>query len=94
MLYPAGETAATAPACAAHRAYPVIDSLLIALLRGYKRWISPLLGTRCRFVPTCSEYAMQAIARFGTLRGGWLAIRRIGRCHPLHPGGHDPVPPP
>lgn len=67
---------------------------LIALLRGYKRWISPLLGPRCRFVPTCSEYAMEAIARFGALKGSWLALRRIGRCHPLHPGGHDPVPPP
>ena len=71
----------------------VIDRLLIALLRGYKRWLSPLLGPRCRFVPTCSEYAMQAIARHGALRGGWLALRRIGRCHPLNPGGHDPVPP-
>ena len=71
----------------------VIDRLLIVLLRGYKRWISPLLGPRCRFHPTCSEYAMQAIGRFGALKGGWLAVRRILRCHPLHPGGHDPVPP-
>ncbi|MGQ4659684.1 membrane protein insertion efficiency factor YidD [Lysobacter sp. F6437] len=80
-----------------HGAYflqgPVIDRLLIALLRGYKRWISPLLGPRCRFHPTCSEYAMQAVARFGAIKGSWLAIRRILRCHPLHPGGHDPVPP-
>lgn len=73
---------------------PVIERLLIALLRFYKRWLSPLLGPRCRFHPTCSEYAMQAIARFGALRGSWLAVRRILRCHPLHPGGHDPVPPP
>lgn len=91
--------AATAQQCATLRSGPVIDpsfisSALIALLRGYKRWISPLLGTRCRFVPTCSEYAMEAIGRFGALKGSWLAIRRIGRCHPLHPGGHDPVPPP
>ncbi|MDQ3511505.1 MAG: membrane protein insertion efficiency factor YidD [Pseudomonadota bacterium] len=72
----------------------VIERLLIALLKFYKRWISPLLGPRCRFHPTCSEYAMQAIARFGATRGSWLALRRILRCHPLHPGGHDPVPPP
>lgn len=86
--------AATAQQCATLRSRPVIDHLLIALLRGYKRWISPLLGTRCRFVPSCSEYAMEAIGRFGALKGSWLAIRRIGRCHPLHAGGHDPVPPP
>ena len=86
-------TAATAQACAEPRPNIVIARFLIALLRAYKRWLSPLLGPRCRFAPTCSEYAMVAIARFGALRGGWLALRRIGRCHPLHPGGHDPVPP-
>jgi putative membrane protein insertion efficiency factor len=90
--------AATARHCATLRSRPVTDpsfisTALIALLRGYKRWISPLLGTRCRFVPTCSEYAMEAIGRFGAFKGSWLAIRRIGRCHPLHPGGHDPIPP-
>jgi putative membrane protein insertion efficiency factor len=85
-------TAATAQACAAPHSRIVIDHFLILCLRGYKRWLSPLLGPRCRFVPTCSEYAMTAIARFGALKGGWLALRRIGRCHPFHPGGHDPVP--
>ena len=70
----------------------MFDRLLIAILRGYKRWLSPLLGPRCRFVPSCSEYAMQAIALHGAGRGTWLAARRIARCHPLHPGGHDPVP--
>jgi len=70
----------------------VIGRLLIALLRVYKRFISPLLGQRCRFVPSCSEYAMDAIAMHGPLRGGWLTLCRLGRCHPLHPGGFDPVP--
>ncbi|HEU0152350.1 MAG TPA: membrane protein insertion efficiency factor YidD [Arenimonas sp.] len=65
---------------------------VILLLRGYKLAISPLLGQRCRFYPSCSEYTMQAIDRFGVLRGGWLGARRIGRCHPLNPGGVDPVP--
>ena len=71
----------------------MIARILIATLRGYKRWLSPLLGPRCRFAPTCSEYAMDALARFGVLHGSWLALRRLARCHPLHPGGHDPVPP-
>ncbi|KFN45374.1 membrane protein insertion efficiency factor YidD [Arenimonas metalli] len=65
---------------------------VILLLRGYKLAISPLLGQRCRFYPSCSEYTMQAIDRFGVLRGGWLGARRIGRCHPMNEGGLDPVP--
>jgi len=70
----------------------VVSRLLIFILRNYKRWVSPLLGPRCRFVPSCSEYAMGTISRFGALRGTWLAARRLARCHPLNPGGFDPVP--
>lgn len=70
----------------------MIGHSMIAILRVYKRFLSPLLGPRCRFLPTCSEYAMQAIERFGPLKGSWLALRRIGRCHPLNDGGFDPVP--
>lgn len=61
-------------------------------IRGYQVLISPLLPPSCRFHPTCSSYALTAIERYGVLRGGWLALRRIGRCHPWNPGGYDPVP--
>jgi putative membrane protein insertion efficiency factor len=69
-----------------------MKKILIGLIRGYKILISPLLPPSCRFHPTCSVYAMEAIERFGIFKGGWLAVRRILRCHPFHPGGYDPVP--
>jgi len=62
------------------------------LIRGYQYWISPLLGRHCRFWPSCSEYAREAIERYGLWRGGWLAAKRVCRCHPWHTGGCDPVP--
>jgi uncharacterized protein len=66
--------------------------LAIVLIRGYQLLISPLLPPACRFYPSCSSYALGAIAGHGILRGGWLALARIARCHPWHPGGVDPVP--
>ena len=67
-------------------------TLATALIRGYQRLLSPWLGTGCRYVPTCSTYALEAIERFGVVRGGWLGLRRIGRCHPWAAAGADPVP--
>jgi len=66
--------------------------LLVALIRGYQRLLSPALPAACRFYPSCSQYALEAVSRHGALRGGWLAVRRLARCHPFHPGGFDPVP--
>ena len=69
-------------------------TVLIALIRVYQWLISPWLGNHCRFYPSCSEYAREAIERHGVMRGVWLALRRLLRCHPWHPGGVDPVPEP
>ena len=66
--------------------------MLLMLLRAYKRWISPLLPSACRFHPTCSEYMMQAIQDHGPALGVWLGLKRLSRCHPFHAGGLDPVP--
>lgn len=68
--------------------------LVIFLIRGYQYLISPLLGSHCRFYPSCSCYAHTAVERYGVLRGGWLSLRRLARCHPWNPGGLDPVPEP
>ncbi|MGQ0712606.1 MAG: membrane protein insertion efficiency factor YidD [Gemmatimonadaceae bacterium] len=70
----------------------MIRWLLIALVRGYQVVLSPLLPPACRYYPSCSAYAVEALEKHGALRGSWLAVKRIGRCHPFHPGGFDPVP--
>jgi putative membrane protein insertion efficiency factor len=69
-----------------------LSVLAILLIKAYRAVVSPLLPPTCRFTPTCSAYAMTAIERHGLMRGGWLAVKRISRCHPWNPGGHDPVP--
>jgi len=66
--------------------------VMIALLRGYKLFLSPLLPPMCRFEPTCSVYTMQAVEKYGVVRGTWLGVRRLSRCHVFNPGGWDPVP--
>ena len=70
----------------------IMRLILQTLIRGYQLIISPWLGPRCRFYPSCSQYAHEALAVHGALRGSWLALRRLSRCHPWHPGGLDPVP--
>lgn len=66
--------------------------VLLKAIAFYQKLVSPSLGTNCRYQPTCSSYAYQAVERFGVLKGSWLALRRLGRCHPFHAGGYDPVP--
>jgi uncharacterized protein len=69
-----------------------MKTLFTALIRVYQYLIRPMLGSNCRFAPSCSDYALEAVQKYGALKGGWLALRRISRCHPYHPGGYDPVP--
>ena len=69
-----------------------MKAVLIAALRGYQYALRPMLGANCRFYPSCSDYAREAIERHGAWHGTWLATRRVCRCHPYHPGGYDPVP--
>lgn len=69
-----------------------VKIVFLFLIDVYRRYISPLKSPCCRYIPTCSEYAMIAIERYGAARGGWLALKRILRCHPFHEGGYDPVP--
>lgn len=69
-----------------------MKSLLMGVIRGYQRYVSPLTPPSCRFHPTCSHYTYEAIEKYGAVKGTWLGIKRIARCHPFHPGGFDPVP--
>ena len=82
-------TSGLAPAFAALSG--ALQALLLALIGAYRQWISPLLGPRCRFIPSCSAYGLEAIGRHGPWRGGWLTLRRLLRCHPFTPCGCDPV---
>ena len=75
-----------------HGASHLTRSIIRRIHRGYKRWISPLFGNVCRFSPTCSEYALQAIEKYGFIKGVWLAFKRIIRCNPYCRGGNDPLP--
>ena len=66
-------------------------TVTLAMLRGYKRFVSPLLPRACRFHPTCSAYCYEAVERHGVIKGGFMAVKRLSKCHPFHPGGFDPV---
>ncbi|MFW8601632.1 membrane protein insertion efficiency factor YidD [Desulfobacterota bacterium M19] len=68
-----------------------MQRFLLSLIRAYQIFISPLFPPSCRYIPSCSQYAIEAVSRYGIWRGGWLAVRRICRCHPFHAGGYDPV---
>lgn len=69
-----------------------MKSVMIGFIKFYRRWISPILPPSCRFYPTCSQYGLDAIKRFGAVKGGYLTVKRIMKCQPFHTGGFDPVP--
>lgn len=75
-----------------HFIVEIPKKILLLVIRFYRKFISPLSPPSCRFTPSCSHYGYEAVEKYGFLKGGWMAIKRIGRCHPFHPGGHDPVP--
>lgn len=70
----------------------MLKAVFLYLIRGYQRFLSPVLGSNCIYQPTCSRYTYEAIEKHGVWRGSWLGIKRIARCHPFHEGGYDPVP--
>ncbi len=76
----------------AKKSCQIPGKIVILMIRGYQRLISPWIARRCRFMPSCSHYALEAIQRFGLIKGGWLMTRRLLSCHPFHAGGYDPVP--
>jgi len=69
-----------------------MSRILVWIINAYRYAVSPLLGTNCRFTPSCSEYAVEAVAKYGAVKGIWLSIKRVSRCHPWHHGGYDPLP--
>ncbi|MBX3049845.1 MAG: membrane protein insertion efficiency factor YidD [Caldilineaceae bacterium] len=69
-----------------------VRGIVLNLIRFYQRFLSPMFGSNCRYLPTCSHYTYEAIEKYGIAKGGWMGIKRISRCHPWHPGGYDPVP--
>lgn len=69
-----------------------MKQVVATLIRGYQKFISPGLPSSCRFHPTCSQYTLEAVERYGAIKGLWMGVKRISRCHPFHPGGYDPVP--
>jgi putative membrane protein insertion efficiency factor len=82
------------PLCAASHGSAELKSVLISLVRGYQLLISPVLGNNCRYLPSCSAYTLEAMHKWGPWRGLWMGLKRVGRCHPFHAGGYDPVPDP
>jgi len=69
-----------------------MKKIFLFFIRFYRKYISPMKPPTCRFAPTCSHYALEAIDEYGAVKGGWLSVKRISKCHPFHPGGYDPVP--